>query len=229
MSEVKRWSACLLSSSALISDSCELPAKGGADPDRLRRPACCRRGHPGGRPGHRDFNIGDFPGETLSPLGLEAATPATPTHPLLADGRDLPEPRGRQPTHVPGHRRRVRGPGPGAACSPHRWPNAPPDTPASDSRPPPHPAHTQFTRSPGNHRLTRLITNAPLPEPTSRAPGTQPLLNHARQQRAENRQPRPRSQHPDQPGQGPQPRRPTQGTVTANRSRNARPRPMDRV
>jgi hypothetical protein len=90
---------------------------------------------------------------------------------------------------------------PPRACSPHRWLNAPPDTPASDSPTPPHPSNAEFARSTGNYWLARLITDAPLPGTRSRAPGTQPLLNHARQQRPSAASHFPRSQHPDQPEQ----------------------------
>jgi hypothetical protein len=39
----------------------------------------------------------------------------------------------------------------------------------------------------------------------------------------------PRSQHPDQPEQGPQPRRPAQGAVTATLPQRMSPDPLDRV
>ena len=81
-------------------------------------------------------------GEALPRLDLPSAGASTRPAPVLRvhpyqvllhrrrrpirswrDGRDLPGPRGRSPTHVPGHRRRVRGPGPGAALPPpaSRW------------------------------------------------------------------------------------------------------------
>ena len=64
---------------------------------------------------------------------------------------------------------------------------------------------TCISRVPGN--LSRAPWNSTTAQP--RATGTRRVPSP----------PPPRSQHPDQPEQGPQPRRPVQGTVTANRAR----------
>jgi hypothetical protein len=101
------------------------------------------------------------------------------------------------------------------ACSPHRWPNAPPDTPASDSPTPAtsvtHPIRAQpgksLTHSLDNQcaiaRKLRLALLEPNHCSTTRDSNAPRTANHS-----------PHSQHPDQPEQGPQPRRPAQGAVT---------------
>ena len=108
-----------------------------------------------------------------------------------------------------------------SACSPHPSPNAPPDTPASDSSTPAASSTRRVRVQPGKS-LTRPPDSQCV---ITRNPGlvrleTQPLLNHARQHRWRAQPTAPcaysilTSTNKDR-----QPRRPAQGAVTPNRSR----------